>query len=250
MGENEDDRIGLIATLASLDPHPESVPINALVRVGGTPLDGTPALDPLEVRGDLAGAELARRALPARLDPQEARVERRDLDDARRVVEDGEPARAEPRARARHVLEVEANVELRAEAEKLGVQEEEYRRSQAQGDLTDMATDLGRLRVFTGLSEVSGPGVELRVTAEIKPEYVQDLINELRNAGAEAIAVNGERIVANSPVTTYKNRTVVNETMVEAPLEARSRISGSRAEEPRRWNSGRSCSWSRIISIM
>src|SRR5688572_21695607 len=48
MGENEDDRAGLIATLASLDPHPESVPINALVRVGGTPLDGIPALDPLD----------------------------------------------------------------------------------------------------------------------------------------------------------------------------------------------------------
>ena len=38
MGESEDDRAGLIATLASLPTHPESVPINALVRVEGTPL--------------------------------------------------------------------------------------------------------------------------------------------------------------------------------------------------------------------
>src|SRR5262249_55189056 len=38
MGEGEDDRAGMIATLASLEPHPESVPINALVRVEGTPL--------------------------------------------------------------------------------------------------------------------------------------------------------------------------------------------------------------------
>jgi biotin synthase len=59
MGENEDDRAGLIATLAALDPHPESVPINALVRVGGTPLDGTPALDPLDFVRTIAVARIA-----------------------------------------------------------------------------------------------------------------------------------------------------------------------------------------------
>jgi len=48
MGESEDDRIELLATLAALDPQPESVPINALVPVEGTPLGGAPALDPLE----------------------------------------------------------------------------------------------------------------------------------------------------------------------------------------------------------
>jgi biotin synthase len=59
MGEDEDDRAGLIATLASLDPHPESVPINALVRVGGTPLDGMPALDPLDFVRMIAVARIA-----------------------------------------------------------------------------------------------------------------------------------------------------------------------------------------------
>ena len=41
MGESRDDRVGMIATLASLPEHPESVPINMLVRVAGTPLAGT-----------------------------------------------------------------------------------------------------------------------------------------------------------------------------------------------------------------
>jgi biotin synthase len=59
MGEDEDDRAGLIATLAALDPHPESVPINALVRVSGTPLDGTPALDPLDFVRTIAVARIA-----------------------------------------------------------------------------------------------------------------------------------------------------------------------------------------------
>src|SRR6185503_1763738 len=45
MGENADDRAGLITALACLDPHPESVPINALVRVAGTPLADEPPID-------------------------------------------------------------------------------------------------------------------------------------------------------------------------------------------------------------
>jgi biotin synthase len=48
MGETEEDRIGLIHTLSTLPEHPESVPINVLVPVAGTPLatqDPVPALD-------------------------------------------------------------------------------------------------------------------------------------------------------------------------------------------------------------
>lgn len=48
MGEGVADRAGLIAQLANLDPYPESVPINSLVRVPGTPLADAPPLDPLE----------------------------------------------------------------------------------------------------------------------------------------------------------------------------------------------------------
>src|SRR5258705_10988375 len=45
MGESRAQRAGLIAALASLDPQPESVPINELVQVQGTPLDGAPKLE-------------------------------------------------------------------------------------------------------------------------------------------------------------------------------------------------------------
>src|ERR1700751_2710926 len=48
MGGTGEDRIGMIATLASLPAHPESVPINMLVRVAGTPLGAAAAFDPLE----------------------------------------------------------------------------------------------------------------------------------------------------------------------------------------------------------
>src|SRR6185369_1431594 len=52
MGESRKQRAGLIAQVANLDPYPESVPINHLVQVEGTPLHqrfgGDAALDPLE----------------------------------------------------------------------------------------------------------------------------------------------------------------------------------------------------------
>jgi biotin synthase len=48
MGETVTDRASLLQVLASMDPHPESVPINALVAVEGTPLEEQPPVDPLE----------------------------------------------------------------------------------------------------------------------------------------------------------------------------------------------------------
>ena len=58
MGESRRDRAGLLAQLARLDPHPESVPINLLVQVPGTPLFGTDKLDPLELVRTIAAARL------------------------------------------------------------------------------------------------------------------------------------------------------------------------------------------------
>lgn len=45
MGESEEDRVGLLEQLANLDPHPESVPINMLVRAQGTPLENAAEVD-------------------------------------------------------------------------------------------------------------------------------------------------------------------------------------------------------------
>jgi len=58
MGETREDRIGMIATLASLSAHPESVPINMLVRVAGTPLEGEQNLDPFEFVRTIAVARI------------------------------------------------------------------------------------------------------------------------------------------------------------------------------------------------
>ena len=59
MGESVDDRLGMVRVLAQMDPHPESVPVNALVAVAGTPLGGRPAVDGIEMARLIATARIA-----------------------------------------------------------------------------------------------------------------------------------------------------------------------------------------------
>ena len=61
---------------------------------------------------------------------------------------------------------------------------------------------LNRLKIVNGQVEVSGPGIEVRISGPLSALYAQDLVNELRNAGAEAVALNGERLVLWSGIAT------------------------------------------------
>ena len=58
MGESAEDRIGMLATLANLPAHPESVPINMLVKVEGTPLAAGEAIDPIDFVRTIAAARI------------------------------------------------------------------------------------------------------------------------------------------------------------------------------------------------
>ena len=77
MGESRHARAGLIAQLANLDPYPESVPINHLVQVEGTPLHGAEALDPLEFVRTIAAARITMPKAMVRLS-----AGRREMSDA------------------------------------------------------------------------------------------------------------------------------------------------------------------------
>jgi biotin synthase len=67
MGETEADRIGMIHALATLPAHPQSVPINALVQVAGTPAAGAAPLDPIAFVRTIAVARLTMPASVVRL---------------------------------------------------------------------------------------------------------------------------------------------------------------------------------------
>ncbi len=95
---------------------------------------------------------------------------------------------------------VESNAALRKEIETLDVQLSQYRGGDSEGNILSLARDLNQIKVVNGLIEVSGPGVELVLGGPLAPEELQDVINELRNAGAEAIVLNGNRVVVNTVV--------------------------------------------------
>ena len=77
MGETRMQRAGLLQTLANLPEHPQSVPVNQLVQVAGTPLEGTEALDPFEFVRTIAVARILMPASMVRLS-----AGRQQMDDA------------------------------------------------------------------------------------------------------------------------------------------------------------------------
>jgi uncharacterized protein YlxW (UPF0749 family) len=95
----------------------------------------------------------------------------------------------------------EANLLLRGEIEALSVQQATHEGKETPAGLTELVAELNRVKVLNGMVAVTGPGVELLVDGPLTALDLQDLINELRNAGAEAIALNGNRLVVNSVVT-------------------------------------------------
>ena len=113
MGESELDRVGLLHTLATLPQHPESVPINQLVQVPGTPLHGLPPLDPLDFVRTIADRPAADAAFPRAALRGPHRHERRragavlpgrrELDLPRReAADDAEPGPQPRRASCSH----------------------------------------------------------------------------------------------------------------------------------------------------
>lgn len=109
------------------------------------------------------------------------------------------------------------NVSLRQEVEKLEAQHFEHQQTLRAGGLGSLVADLNKYRVINGLSEARGPGVELLVAANIRAEDMQDLINEFRNAGSEALSINAQRVALRTSVRPDRGVVVVNNTLIEPP---------------------------------
>ncbi|MDQ5840765.1 MAG: DUF881 domain-containing protein [Chloroflexota bacterium] len=79
---------------------------------------------------------------------------------------------------------------------------EEYQAAGAQGfsALDVSREEVRRIRAFTGLSGVEGQGIRVRVSGSLDAIAVNDLLNELRNAGAEALSLDDVRVTASSVV--------------------------------------------------
>jgi uncharacterized protein YlxW (UPF0749 family) len=80
--------------------------------------------------------------------------------------------------------------------------------SSGRGTLTEAERQIAQLRVFSAETPVSGPGIAVRVDGAFDERALSDLVNELRNAGAEAISVNEMRVGPKSYFTGAADRAI------------------------------------------
>src|SRR5712691_3521582 len=80
--------------------------------------------------------------------------------------------------------------------------------SSGQGTLTEAERQVAQLRVFSAQSAVAGPGIAIKVDGAFDERALSDLVNELRNAGAEAISVNEVRVGPHSYFTGAVDRSI------------------------------------------
>jgi uncharacterized protein YlxW (UPF0749 family) len=89
------------------------------------------------------------------------------------------------------------NDQLRTEVATLERELTVLEQNTERGDMSldELRADLRRVRLYAGIDPASGPGVAIVVRGPIDGPGIEDLVNELRNAGAEAMAIDGVRLV-------------------------------------------------------
>ncbi|MEA2640060.1 MAG: hypothetical protein QOF51_1454 [Chloroflexota bacterium] len=93
---------------------------------------------------------------------------------------------------------VDGNGSLRREVGELQDKLAQYGQPGSAASVGAMRTERDQLQIAVGATSVQGPGVEMAVSGYVRTDELVDLINELRNAGAEAVGVNGRRLTARS----------------------------------------------------
>jgi uncharacterized protein YlxW (UPF0749 family) len=113
------------------------------------------------------------------------------------------------------------NDQLRGEVADLGRQLDSIVAAQARGDTSagQLRADLVRIRIWSGMDAAEGQGVRVVLRGPATAIVLADLLNELRNAGAEAIAVGGVRIVPATIAGGAPGALAVEDTLLGDPLE-------------------------------
>jgi uncharacterized protein YlxW (UPF0749 family) len=118
----------------------------------------------------------------------------------------------------------ETNNELRNEIFDLrrDVSDAQSSVSTGTGTLSETQRQIRQLRVFSAQSAISGPGIAIRIEGLFDERALSDLVNELRNAGAEAISVNEVRVGPKSYFTGTADRAIaVDERPLRGPWTVR-----------------------------
>jgi uncharacterized protein YlxW (UPF0749 family) len=115
------------------------------------------------------------------------------------------------------------NDRLRAEVATLQNQLAELQADRSNGatSVDQIESELGRIRAWTGLDAIAGRGVEITVNGDINAAAVDDLLNELRNAGAEAISIDDIRVIAMTSVSGVPGSLDVEGFLLRDPFKVR-----------------------------
>lgn len=109
---------------------------------------------------------------------------------------------------------VEGNARLREEVAELSVQMASYRGATNQARVQAMLDELERLEMLNGGVQVVGPGVQVTLDGPVAVLDLHDLLNELRNAGAEALALDDQRIVVSSVIAPMVDGSIAVDNVV------------------------------------
>ena len=113
---------------------------------------------------------------------------------------------------------VVANADLRREVQKLEGERQAYDKASQRAVIPQMVEELGRMRIINGTVEVAGGGVQVTVGAGVNVVDLQDLLNEIRNVGAEAICLNGVRLTIRSALVADQAGILVDGRRIEPPF--------------------------------
>jgi uncharacterized protein YlxW (UPF0749 family) len=102
-----------------------------------------------------------------------------------------------------------ANDQLGAEISRLQNQQAALRQNGGTAAGGTLAAEVRQLQVVEGLAPARGPGVVVTIDAALQALDLQDALNNLRISGAEAITVNGQRVITGTPITDAGGRVLV-----------------------------------------
>jgi len=126
------------------------------------------------------------------------------------------------------------NDQLRREVSSLERELGTLNQNRARGEVSvdEIRAELGRIRAYAGLDPVTGSGITISISGPIDGAGVEELINELRNAGTEAIAAGGVRVVTGVVVSGAPGEAAIDgaslgESFELAAIGAPDKLTGS-----------------------
>jgi uncharacterized protein YlxW (UPF0749 family) len=113
-----------------------------------------------------------------------------------------------------------ANNQLIQQSAALSQQEAQLQQALTAGgaDSQAIVKELTTLREINGEIPVHGPGLQIRIQGSITDFELQDALNSLRNASAEALSLNGYRIISSTPIISRGQNLLIGGRTVSAPL--------------------------------